>query len=355
MHRLRTYVTVLVCSLTIAACGSSGSNDGGSGKNGPPDAETFVKRVLNLSARAGCQQLLKCDKRPPDEVAFSTMDACLSSSRGEFSDRLLTGFREASERGRISYNPEKAQTCLSKLEKLVSSGPCATLADLSTDACNEALKGTVSKGEPCLFELGTCKPNLTCRPGENGCYGRCKAVNFVGEGESCNLSEGPRCDPRTNLNCAPKANGTDGRVCIPRESRSKGEPCSFESDCKLGLACARGVCRPFEVVGNGKSCDQERVYCKPGLACHGEGRENGEPTGTCGEFPQKGDSCSPGDCGGDLYCSSEGTCQPPKTKGDSCSSDDECGSGLSCGKPKDGKAVCEKQPTNPYEACQLPE
>ncbi len=378
--RISTVSCMMLGLLASAACGENAAPRDGEpwqlnseGNTANSDVEAFLERREEYLQQLSCMEAFDCREEsnlPYPARRFETRAACLDD---EPRDQLWRrqDVPERVERGRLAYNPAKAEQCLQALQTAFEETQCdwngssaptsggleglgSVRPELPTP-CGEVLDGKLESGDVC-YEAGLgreCADDLVCDTSatEEACSGRCRPIEFVGEGETC-ADKRLRCEPNSDLSC-------ESGTCRQAQQRSEGERCT-RSQCGDGLLCTREEgsrrCRAVEFVERGDSCSQTR-RCRAGLTCDRD-------TTTCQPLPSRGESCSGiGSCRPSLVCIIEdgersGTCQQPLIEGESCRPF-KCDEGLSCfpgrSDPQGGEDNVCTPLENLTERCELPD
>ncbi|MBS2021083.1 MAG: hypothetical protein JST92_01640 [Deltaproteobacteria bacterium] len=353
-------------ALVIVAVGAHGCSSGAS------DAAGFALPY----ADAVCEAQIRCQA-----LAGYVKPTCTRL----FLESHTLAVAEAN--GRIRFDPETADACLTMLARAGCSfgfvyahaycaravaplqgggAACDSDFECQTGVCSasgDVCPGACATPAPALQLGDPCVEGDTCQPGHYCAAGRCHSPDV---GTPCTrsaqcLPAGLVCDPDTNA-CQPA--GLDGSACSSitdcadghfcgSDARchpllANGANCATHEQCQVGSLCRRPVhgaatCQRAAEIGEGcieapgagfGLTDQRNSGCRWGLICS-------PLSHTCREPPSSG-PCLPF-CRADLsYCdSSTGTCEPRKAEGEPCSGSD-CQGGL----------VCEpRSATDPSLAC----
>ncbi len=213
---------------------------------------------------------------------------------------------------RATFDPDKAATCITTLEKYkdavqlcAADDPDDIFTEIHED-CVELVNGNVIDGGDCGDDLDCAGENSYCdffeEPSNTACSGVCVAFDV---GAECD----PECGPNEVCN-------VETLMCEPLSSA--GESCFFSSDCQDGLFCGideqsgEDVC--LALVAVGQPCDFS-VECVEEAYCDFE-----NPMPLCTELKQTGETCTSFDqCVDGLFCdfptdeSAEGTCAEPSS------------------------------------------
>ncbi len=329
--------------LGLSASGCSSSDDGASGDAGIPFEELPGELMT-----ATCKLLENCGAEL--SRLYLPNEECTTLQERAFLDSDFPALAAAVEQGRVVYHPTAARACLDA----IANGQCDVLVGGLPEICEEAIEGATPLGGECTVdaECGStrycnasatcpgacaerggegascasdeaCGRGLICGPGgactsplprgsacEDGgapcaagsfCFGsgpgapgRCEDASTLfttNEGQSCDISNGPLCNPEL--------------VCVP----SSGSAGSCERPSKLGESC---------VVAFPDGCGSDG-YCQIG----------GDGSGTCVELPAAGEPCAQvlgPQCQPFARCVS-GTCRNLQRLGGNCEDDTMCYSG----------------------------
>lgn len=259
-------------------CGRSGPADGGD--DGPTEpnkadvADFFVKAeaaYCGWAARCGafdsaesCGQVEFFDVLYPDGL-LATAELHRGTG-GALVDYLLLSL----ESGRVEFDAEAAETCLSYVEARGCDKPYTYAPSeeeiAGREACAAVFSGTMTRNGPCMlsmecaageFETAVCgfDPNCT----DACCTGGCRVLVAGQESEPCNFTTG--CAP--GLFCATDPNTFQPTVCT--KQRAIGQACQNGGECAAGSECDFnvGTCAPLAGAGqscNGRSCEVG-TYC----------------------------------------------------------------------------------------------
>jgi hypothetical protein len=165
-----------------------------------------------------------------------------------------------------------------------------------------------------------CEADQACGAGLRCDHARAPAVcaPLAGAGEPCERRAD--CDPRLVCHGAQKR-------CL--EVSLEGGSCALDAeddDCKIGLACFRGACRPAGAGVLGDPCDRA-IDCGGGASCL-------STTRLCAPLALGGESCGlDADCAPDLVCQTALVplaCGPRRKPGEACERHAECRADLAC-------------------------
>jgi hypothetical protein len=283
----------------------SGCNQGGvSGGN-----LATVDGYETAAAHAICQTFTTCG-----EVSASAENGC---EAGYHSILAGTGYslQDAVAAGRVAYDGDAAQACLSYFSSLTCSFDAL---GLDSSKCRNIVIPKVQPGGMCLADQ-ECVGGFCARTtGSTGCPGTCTV--YIASGADCSAHF---------TGCAPTqwcdtANGNG--VCT--DLGAKGAACSYGS-CQSGLLClddgtGNSTCQPIPAMG--QHCSYQ---CGAGLRCD-------LGTMTCQPQQKKGSACTDTtDCASGLGCAmsaelSSGTCQPFADLGKPCGALAPCASDATC-------------------------
>jgi hypothetical protein len=233
-------------------------------------------------------------------------------------DVALPGVEMSIDEYRICLDAFAAQTCDAWMYSRQVIPECTTLA------------GSFPDGSP-------CEVNVQCQSGRcgdvsiNGCS-TCLAV--VGEGQACDVLEGPACEPGMECHmgfcrwltvigegCSDAAPCSQPLLC--REGQCSrplglGESCTsgFTCDLSFGLTCsaATSTCQQLDISQLGEPCDS---FCSAGSRCN-----HNAVTPTCVAERLEGETCddtgalpcaSPLECIGGVCKQPEIVCSPTST------------------------------------------
>ena len=312
---MRPLLTVFV-TLLLSACPDPGNL---------PDAGVSIDASVSLdSFCAGSPEDFLCGFRKACGFADPSASCALVLSSVRLGPGCSLPLLAAVDAGRVIFDATRAGACLAR----------TTVCGSTYDACTGVFRGTGAENSSCATspectpglycDLNTSCPGI-CRPqqsagatvstllacstppfdllADGGVY--CEA--FVGLGDQCRDSAGPRC--QFGLNCSQG-------VCVA--THALGGSCSTQDDCSVGLRCSGGVCTSFGSTG--ETCSSSS--CKFGLACR---------NGACGTPPTLGQSCRADyRCSLGLRCDGTADSCVSAEVGAACREYYDCRSGLSC-------------------------
>lgn len=266
----------------------------------------------------------------------------------------------SSQKGRVTYDPQAADSCLTTMQTTSCSSfsqglpPLRAMTLFEPAFCGDIGQATRQIADSCLSNTDCVGDSVFCDgaeySGSTATNGTC--VTLGDEGTACTFpedcSEGLYCD--ANGECArPPGDGESctnlcqsGLVCNRQVNQCKplggdGDPCSEAAECQPSLACgADNTCQA--PPGDGEQCFER---CAAGLRCNFQ-------TTTCEPLPGQGEDCTSA-CAAGLTCASDFTCQPVANAGESCASA-ACVDGLEC----DASSTCTAASVV-GEACQAGE
>lgn len=175
-----------------------------------------------------------------------------------------------------------------------------------TDAPALLLSNGASCNAGSECESGLCVESVCC---DGKCDGQCESCKQTGALGTCKTVKGNPISGKTacagNGTCQGQCDGSNGKTC----SYPGGTTICTAASCKDGKATPASV------------CDGLGACTTPG--------SNTCPSNLCSSDGSKcQDSCTDGNCGGDMYCSSTGVCLARKKAGEKCTIKDECASGV---------------------------
>jgi hypothetical protein len=347
--RVRSTISVVVL-LAAAACSGS-SDEHGDAENVP------LSDVPRLYAEAICEAYGNC-LGDALTLFLSGVD-CVDRTEPRIAE-AIPRFEQSIDEGKLVYRGDALEACLAELR----GRSCEGLLERDSEACLDALDGTVALGGECDFDE-ECAGQAFC--GGGTCPGACTALATAGETcrEDDHCASGLVCSGDTGRCVAP---GSEGDVC------DAGEP-----ECAPGFACAGadadvgtpGACEPYEsfLAGAlGDECSLEGL-CQAELVCViSVGLEG--ITGTCSEPVAADAECSvafPDPCPSHQYCavsgvSLNGNCTPLPAPGEACATaplelvgslcapGDNCDDGI-CRAPASLGSGCTEDATCLSERC----
>ncbi|MFB6265340.1 MAG: hypothetical protein ABEL76_17200 [Bradymonadaceae bacterium] len=293
-------IALLVSSLMVGACSSSGDGGGGDspregdaanrtddGSSGSDDSTSgdgpcpgvgestpdsvAVGDLGCQSSVAMCSFAFDCctnkERRELSELQTATLNLssrkkCIKNYKGRLT-LFIRAVQQAIDNGRAEYNPKAAASCIEKIRSSCTGRTAAYFkGGASTDAFVSQFVRTCSRQivTPLVEKGGDCKEPFECKTGRcvkdspGDLTGTCKA--FSQKGDSCSLSASKAC--KGDLFCF---QGT----C--KERRGKGANCSGALHCKSGYCTSDGTCQPK--TSGGESCGGNTA-CESGL-CAGAG------------------------------------------------------------------------------------
>jgi len=189
--------------------------------------------------------------------------------------------------GGVTYDPDKAQACISTLESF----GCNQIAwanetgvDFLPHACSEVFAGTGVAADPCAFDF-ECASGRCVLPAACDAVGAC--ADAPGEGETCAGAEphcagGLVCDAGTcalptpipapvavteDCSAAPCVDAAYCRaadsICVARPTATMA--CSATNPCAYGARCVSSICEPIVPVGG--ACTFSDYDCAAGASC----------------------------------------------------------------------------------------
>ncbi|CAN5719228.1 hypothetical protein BH11MYX3_BH11MYX3_32890 [soil metagenome] len=265
--------------------------------------------------------------------------------------------RAAIDAGKVHYDGGKLSECYGHFGDQSCDRTSEGARAPASDACNEALAGTVGAGGVCALDAEcvsqSCNvpdcPDACC---QGTCIGDTPPPTSVAIGGACETTSDcarSYCDSTTSVCAAFKVAGatcTAATEC-DYDLGCAGTPRTCKAMPKLGEACPDGACRD---VGN--YCNTATMTCArvglPGDPCTTRVDCSGvyicDATSHCATGPREGEACS-----STLRCSQIGnfcdptsmTCRPPQADGAMCTSDSQCTSSF-CS--DDTVRVCAVEP-----------
>lgn len=283
---------------------------------------------------AQCDHYVQCGE-------ISSHDACVALlSQGFNFDELVQSVNQ----GLVSYDGEKAQSCLDTLSGL-SCDPSVEENRVAIPDCDEAIKGTVADG-------GACKNSNECVSGSCAvttctmacCPGTCNPSPpaLAPIGQSCSTT-----------NCVDGAYCNASAVCAAL--LDPGATCTGDNECGYGTVCAGATTltciSPPQKAGDAcisrsgsPDCVIDGLYCNSSNKCANY-LDSGATCGatdpcmfdlacnsTCGALPAIGDNCPQFQCAAGAYCQVDTTtgmattCAALKADGATCAQSSECDS-----------------------------
>ena len=331
-----------------------------------PDADTSESPEHRAAAAflgMLCEAAFECpkseDTRHLQTVrGFASVEECKRVARrqpGAFHDSEAAILGPVLLSDRTEPNLDEKERCLRRFKAaLCAQEERHTEADV--EACKRFFGPQQMAGGTCVSDL-ECRGDLSCAFDEESeaCTGVCRepasadserprqscGEKTCASGEYCDDRESETCRPKKEegevcesigmcaapLWCTSRSNGRTTGVCASIGSRERGEGCSIDSLCRVGLTCDSESCVPVELVDEGGDCGVSgATRCKPELGC-----EPGplEDNGTCRRPAGLGDPCGGTDGGGcrtGLYCSQNETCEELRPVGAECSYPRQCAS-----------------------------
>jgi hypothetical protein len=357
-------VAVASLWLSLAGCGGESSSSGGDRATSPPSHEEFVAQRAAMRAEVDCRAKHEvCGGRPPVAEEGPSPEECVQETTGGWEALEDVGARfggsperrRALEAGTLDFDQQAAADCLAGLRSYVGQLSCTQAKRMQAlilrgaferdvvPGCAEVFEPRAGEGETCAGSM-ECEGELTCSARESdGVCGKCRpsdgsggggqdGLEFAREGELCaSPNHAPTCNPTEPLVC--DQSGPSEWRCVEERSKEEGETCGRNAGCAGGLVCREGSCKPFEVVGQGESCESGTTYCESPYICG----VNSDGDQVCTEEGAEGDPCRRDDhCGEELFCELEnfrdevGTCEPPLENGETCDYRDKCAGDLRC-------------------------
>jgi hypothetical protein len=309
-----------------------------------------------------------------------------------YDDPVSQGYLEqAVEVGRIDYDAAAASACLAYVQartcEVAAFQDFDEAALAGQEACRAVFTGRMDRNGPCA-EAIECAGRAVCgfdpSCAEMCCVGACRVLpEPLPIGEPCtnpNVDCVPEAfcafDPNTGMATVCTARTKVGGSCEVSQCEAdayceydgqgftclalpgEGEDCLYNG-CAAGLVCAtdpnweQGTCvAPAE---EGEPC----VKDAPQNTCRRFDNRCDPGSGRCAPLPDNGESCTGGECRGDLFCSySQGQrCRPVADAGEPCDYVvDEyipCSGDHTCVYPEDGGTPTCAAPT-PTQ-CPVPE
>jgi hypothetical protein len=276
-----------LATLAVTAAGACSGGPQGEGTGGQAGGGASHGGTIELSELCAafvddvCAVLMQCGG-----VGYCDLDHC----RADQACLGMAVLEAEVASGWVEYDAAAAADC----HDAFAAAPCdfGTFFSIPTVQdvflrCPGVLTPKQAEGAECVSQAA-CTEGTQC-VAESGCPGAC--VPWLTEDETCVIGEGPRCDPRIELECR------DG-VCKP--PWAVGDPCSAAADCY-----------PYW-------CDMMAGTCKP--------------TANAGEACDNSGQVAPR-CGDDLWCDSlfdVGVCQPLSSAAEPCFQDPHCQEPLTC-------------------------
>lgn len=310
--------------------GAGGGSGGGGGSNVSPQAQAFCDGY----AGALCDWEVRCNI-----MQASFRDTCVStysaSVCGSLSEQLTSGAR--------SFDPNRAQACISSLSQLLG-GSCDYVgAFLHTADCFDYTGPAAPHG-------GWCSSTSDCAVSGDSCYAaadagtecarRCVDRGALGNpcsGTSCDV--GLWCDPATVTCRSPQPPGSSCTASSPANPQ-----CDSDGYCDTNLQkcvalpgvnqpCNLGRCNSSTYCSTANNTCTARVAppgsCTSNLQCQ-VGSFCDTSVLKCTALKAAGGSCtSSNQCQTGLLCSSN-VCTAPAPEGASCRTTTECQQGLTC-------------------------
>lgn len=331
-----------------------------------------------LLGLAACSAIVDPDKLKP--TAPATLRAFCLGIGQVFLDKVLTCFSilpeyanttfagppcavwdNAVQRGRLRYEPSRANACSAALQALGCQGIFAgPQFELVLDSCRDALVGTVAPGGACGDDA-ECQRGSFCDQSGGVCPYTCRSYSQLGEacafparcapGLYCDRSAAPdlcqQWSPASAVNgpCGTPGTYCDeglycpflGNTCALR--KGLGQTCAgatsfLLSDCQVGLFCVQGACRVPKQPGS--PCVPGDLECVGGSACLSPGNNcvvfprPTSPVRDCGLLAGQVErvECIDGWC--NLATASAGTCDRFIPVGSPCTAADSCGPNAFC-------------------------
>lgn len=268
---------------------------------------------------------------------------------------LDPSLRAAIDAGKVHYDGGKLGECYAQFGDQSCDRTSEAARALKSDACSDAIKGTVGAGGTCaidaeclsqLCDVPSC-PDACC---QGTCTGDTPPPRTVALGGTC----------MTSSDCA---RGYCDSTSVCAAFKASGSTCQSGAECDYGLGCAGTprTCKTLPTLGQAcpdQTCRDAGTYCNAMGTCAAVGLP-GDPcairadcsaayicdaTMKCALGPREGETCST-----TLRCSQLGnfcdgatmTCKPPQANGVTCSSDSQCTSNF-CS--TDTVRVCADEP-----------
>ncbi|WP_216673601.1 RCC1 domain-containing protein [Pyxidicoccus fallax] len=147
---------------------------------------------------------------------------------------------------------------------------------------------------------GACTADTDCANGLTCNAGVCATLVKVADGQACTVDQSVCAHSLST--CRPATPG-GATACLPRGGLGAG--CGSAEDCRTGLTCEQGMCKPLPGVD--EACT---IGCRDGLHCG--------PADVCVAQRAPGATCQQGDACIDGYCAADGTCHAYSNLGEAC-------------------------------------
>ena len=303
--------------LSIAACVVLGAVSFGCYNISDFPMERFAAEY----GRAACDAAEACAGAANSDLFFAAGGGCDTAVIAAFRNGQLPSMMQRMERGQVVYSASEARRCIDALR----ASPCTSVNNGEAAlACQNVWRGDQSEGSVC----GTPED--------------------CGEDQFCSLLTYPAtCQPRlpaTTPWCSSDRDCAAGLACRQRacvQPRNLGETCAALGDCRFGLLCGAGVCRPVSEVlalDEGQPCNAEvGPLCREGLSCVVEGMSIAGTDYVCRRPAVAGGPCRagvPSQCPAEHTCSAagvgpDGVCEPT-TDELRCDAISGCSAGFVC-------------------------
>ncbi len=354
----------------------SGNSDTGNSDTGNSDTDSgntpltpitldeYLTQAPALITEFMCESVYTCPEKHPLTFLnhygrFAGKTECIaevpSSLWGD--DGYLPSDREATDAGRLEFDPQQAAECIAFIT--VEMKRCQSVDEFMLsmhNVCKKSFIPKVTENKPCQ-QSHECISDRCSFENTSECFGRCAlAVEPLQEGESCSsFGQVNSCAP--GLYCISNATGdSTDRYCTAPHTRQKGEQCyGIQNICSGNMICTLGdyVCdERTPLAKSGEPCDALNI-CKSGLAC-----VSADPLvpliTTCAVIKTAGQPCTTHNiCSSNLYCSGDtGKCTAPKPAGQPCQEHFECMSPLFC--DSDANNTCASYETGGIDRCDVP-
>jgi hypothetical protein len=271
-----------------------------------------------------CQYLARCD-------LVTSESECQSLNLG-IDIHLDAGLRAAIDAGKVKYDGHKLAECYAQFGDQSCDRTSEGARTSNTNACNEALQGTVGAGGMCAIDAECVSqdcdvpdcPDACC---QGTCVGDVQPGTRVAIGGSCHSS----------TECA---RGFCDITSICVALKPAGSTCQGAAECDYDLGCAGTprTCRALPTVGQAcpdGQCRDTGSYCNASM--------------TCAKVGLAGDTCTTrADCSSAYYCDATNHCAVGPREGEACSSSMRCSqldnfcdqTTMTCTRPQADGAMC---------------